>query len=107
MTKSSDTDIIDPFEAAMEMGDIKGRSPWEDAWHRLLRNRAAVFSAVIMAVLVAMVLIGPMLISGLLGARMIASDAEMASNTPGAGVAAAMPAKRIERTRGSARRRTR
>ncbi len=53
MTKSSDTDIIDPFEAAMEMGDIKGRSPWEDAWHRLLRNRAAVFSAVIMAVLVA------------------------------------------------------
>jgi hypothetical protein len=45
MTKTTDThladiDNLDPFEAAMEMGDIKGRSPWEDAWHRLLKNKA-------------------------------------------------------------------
>ncbi len=47
----------------MELGDIRGRSPWEDAWHRLLKNRAAVVSAVIMGVMVLMVLIGPMVIS--------------------------------------------
>jgi len=54
---------LDPLEAAMELGDIRGRSPWEDAWHRLLKNRAAVVSAVIMGVMVLMVLIGPMVIS--------------------------------------------
>ncbi len=47
----------------MELGDIKGRSPWEDAWHRLLKNRAAVFSAIIMGVMILMVLIGPAVIS--------------------------------------------
>ena len=52
---------IDPFEAALTLGDVKGRSPWEDAWHRLLKNRAAVTSAIIMAVMILLVLIGPML----------------------------------------------
>jgi len=65
MTKTAETDAvsIDPFEAAMELGDIKGRSPWEDAWHRLLKNRAAVVSAMIMAAMILMVLIGPLVIS--------------------------------------------
>jgi oligopeptide transport system permease protein len=47
----------------MELGDIRGRSPWEDAWHRLLRNRAAVVSAIIMGSMILIVLIGPMVIS--------------------------------------------
>ena len=47
----------------MEMVDIKGRSPWEDAWHRLLKNRAAVVSAIIMGAMVLVVLIGPMVIN--------------------------------------------
>jgi oligopeptide transport system permease protein len=59
MTKSAETRTIDPFEAAMELGDVKGRSPWEDAWHRLLKNRAAVVSAMIMGVMVLLVVIGP------------------------------------------------
>ncbi|MDX1460291.1 MAG: ABC transporter permease subunit, partial [Xanthomonadales bacterium] len=68
MTKSAETGNpagvpLDPFEEAMHLGDIRGRSPWEDAWHRLLKNRAAVSSAIIMAVMVLLVIIGPWVIS--------------------------------------------
>ena len=64
MTKIADPHLedvqdLDPFEAAMELGDIKGRSPWEDAWHRLLKNKAAVVSGIIMAVMTLVVLVGP------------------------------------------------
>ena len=61
--KSADTVTVDPFEAALTLGDVKGRSPWEDAWHRLLRNRAAVASAIIMGVMLLAVIVGPWLIS--------------------------------------------
>jgi oligopeptide transport system permease protein len=63
MTKSADMQTLDPFEAAMGLGDIKGRSPWEDAWHRLLKNRAAVVSAVIMGFMVLLIVTGPWVIS--------------------------------------------
>ena len=63
MTKEADKSVIDPFAAAMEFSDVKGRSPWEDAWHRLLKNRAAVYSTFIMAAMFLMVVFGPMLIS--------------------------------------------
>jgi oligopeptide transport system permease protein len=63
MTKSAETPFDDPFAAAMELGDVPGRSPWVDAWHRLLKNRAAVISAIIMGVMVLLVILGPMLIS--------------------------------------------
>ncbi len=63
MTKTVDNPVIDPFEAALGVRDIKGRSPWQDAWHRLLKNRAAVYSAYIMLVMLLLVLFGPMLIS--------------------------------------------
>lgn len=63
MTKSTDNPVIDPFEAALGVQDVKGRSPWEDAWHRLLKNRAAVYSAFIMAFMILLVVFGPMLIS--------------------------------------------
>ncbi|MFC1777394.1 ABC transporter permease subunit [Pseudomonadota bacterium] len=63
MTKIVDKLIIDPFEAALGVSDVKGRSPWEDAWHRLLKNRAAVYSAFIMGFMFLMVVFGPMLIS--------------------------------------------
>jgi oligopeptide transport system permease protein len=42
--------------------DVPGRSLWVDAWHRLLKNRAAVVSGVIMAVLVLLVVFGPLLL---------------------------------------------
>ena len=63
MTKKTDNLPIDPFEAALSVRDIKGRSPWEDAWHRLLKNRAAVYSAFIMAFMFVLVVFGPMVIS--------------------------------------------
>ena len=63
MTKTADTTIIDPFEAALGVSDVKGRSPWEDAWHRLLKNRAAVYSAFIMGFMILLVVFGPMLMS--------------------------------------------
>ena len=63
MTKIADIQAFDPFEAALGVSDVKGRSPWEDAWHRLLKNRAAVYSAFIMAFIILLVVFGPMLIS--------------------------------------------
>ena len=39
----------DPFAAVFEVQDLPGRSLWVDAWHRLLKNRAAVVSGMIMA----------------------------------------------------------
>ncbi len=63
MTKNADNAVLDPFAAALEVKPIKGRSPWEDAWHRLLRNRAAVYSAFIMGFMFFLVVFGPMLIS--------------------------------------------
>ncbi|GMR14669.1 MAG: oligopeptide ABC transporter permease OppC [Gammaproteobacteria bacterium] len=63
MTKSTDNPTIDPFEEALGVRDIKGRSPWEDAWYRLLKNRAAVYSAFIMGFMILLVLFGPFVIS--------------------------------------------
>ncbi len=51
----------DPFAAAMAEQDIPGRSLWVDAWHRLLKNRAAVISGIIMFVMLLLVIVGPML----------------------------------------------
>ena len=63
MTIEADQSVIDPFKAALEVSDVKGRSPWQDAWHRLLKNRAAVYSSYIMLAMFLMVVFGPMLIS--------------------------------------------
>jgi len=63
MTKIDDITEIDPFAAAMQVSHVRGRSPWEDAWHRLKKNRAAVYSAFIMGAMFLMVVFGPMLIS--------------------------------------------
>jgi oligopeptide transport system permease protein len=52
---------IDPFEAAMAAEDVPGRSLWVDAWHRLLKNRAAVVSGIIMMVIFLLVIVGPFL----------------------------------------------
>jgi oligopeptide transport system permease protein len=54
--------VDDPFAAAMAEEDVPGRSLWVDAWHRLLKNRAALVSGVIMAAMVLMVVFGPMLL---------------------------------------------
>ena len=45
----------------MESAAVKGRSLWEDAQARLLRNKAAVFSLRLLSVLVFLAFIGPLL----------------------------------------------
>jgi oligopeptide transport system permease protein len=62
MSQKADLSVADPFAAAMAVEDVPGRSLWIDAWHRLLKNRAAVVSGVIMAVLVLLVVFGPLLL---------------------------------------------
>ncbi len=52
--------VEDAFAAALAEKDERGRSLWIDAWHRLLKNRAAVVSGVIMLLMLLAVLFGPM-----------------------------------------------
>jgi oligopeptide transport system permease protein len=47
--------------ASMELAAVKGRSLWDDARRRLLRNRAATASMVLLALLVVAAIIGPYL----------------------------------------------
>jgi oligopeptide transport system permease protein len=51
--------ILPPILATSE--EIKGRSLWVDAWRRLKRNRAAVVSIVVLAIIAAACVIAPML----------------------------------------------
>jgi len=62
MSEKVQLSVEDPFAAALAMEDVPGRSLWVDAWHRLLKNRAAVVSGVIMLVMVLAVVFGPMLL---------------------------------------------
>jgi len=50
-----------PRNAALIERAVKGRSLWDDARRRLLRNRAAVASMAVLAFLVAAALVGPLL----------------------------------------------
>ena len=50
-----------PERAEMLHKAVKGRSLWDDARRRLLRNKAAVTSMIVLALLVVLALIGPML----------------------------------------------
>jgi oligopeptide transport system permease protein len=59
MTSKADIIVEDPFAAAFVEEDVKGRSLWVDAWHRLKKNRAAVVSGCIMLLLLLLVIIGP------------------------------------------------
>jgi len=45
----------------MQSAALKGRSLWDDARRRLLRNRAAVASLILLAILVALAIVGPYL----------------------------------------------
>ena len=51
----------DAFEQALDTRIIKGRSLYVDAWHRLLKNRAAVFALLVLSLMIIMVIVGPML----------------------------------------------
>ncbi len=51
----------DAFAQALEQPEVQGRSLWQDAWHRLLKNRAAVVSGTLLLILLLLVIFGPML----------------------------------------------
>lgn len=51
----------DAFEQALDTREVKGRSLYVDAWHRLLKNRAAVAALGILVLMIALVSLGPML----------------------------------------------
>jgi oligopeptide transport system permease protein len=59
--QSADASVEDAFAAALAEKDERGRSLWIDAWHRLLKNRAAVVSSAIMLLMLLAILFGPML----------------------------------------------
>ncbi|HXH03148.1 MAG TPA: ABC transporter permease subunit [Candidatus Competibacteraceae bacterium] len=48
-------------DALAGMAEVKGRSLWQDAWRRLLHNKAAVVSMVILAVMALLALFAPWL----------------------------------------------
>jgi len=51
----------DAFEQALDLRVVQGRSLYLDAWHRLLKNKAAVTGLVILLTMVLLVTFGPML----------------------------------------------
>jgi len=61
-TKNLDLPIDDPFAEVFVEKDVRGRSLWVDAWQRLLKNKAAVVSGIIMIIMLLMVVFGPMLL---------------------------------------------
>lgn len=61
MSTTARTKNADAFEQALDTRPVMGRSLYVDAWHRLLKNKAAVAGLVVLAVMVVLVLVGPML----------------------------------------------
>lgn len=52
-----------PDRAALLQNAVKGRSLWDDATRRLLRNKAAVTGMVVLAVMILLAVVGPFLVS--------------------------------------------
>ncbi len=77
--RSRDGDITRPtHELAVGEGDVRtaergegeviaGTSLWKDAWKRLLKNKLAVFGMIVVAIIVAVCLIGPPIVKALTG----------------------------------------
>ncbi|MEM7053417.1 MAG: ABC transporter permease subunit [Pseudomonadota bacterium] len=51
----------DLFEQALDRREVKGRSLYVDAWHRLRKNKAALTGMFLLLMIVLIVIIGPML----------------------------------------------
>ena len=62
MSPSGRTQNADAFEQALDTRPVMGRSLYVDAWHRLLKNKAAVAGLGVLVVMAVMVVFGPMLV---------------------------------------------
>ncbi|TVS11777.1 MAG: ABC transporter permease subunit [Wenzhouxiangella sp.] len=51
----------DAFSQALDRRTVRGRSLYVDAWHRLLKNKAAVAALIVLVVMIVLVAVGPML----------------------------------------------
>jgi oligopeptide transport system permease protein len=60
--KSTELPVDDPFAEVFAEKDVKGRSLWVDAWQRLLKNKAALVSGIIMFIMLLLVVIGTVLL---------------------------------------------
>lgn len=52
----------DAFEQALDRRTLRRRSLYRDAWHRLLKNRAAVVGLIVLVLMVLLVSFGPLLV---------------------------------------------
>ena len=62
MSPAGRTQNADAFEQALDTRPVMGRSLYVDAWHRLLKNKAAVAGLGVLVVMAVMVVFGPMLV---------------------------------------------
>ncbi len=62
MSAAGRSQNADAFERALDNRPVMGRSLYVDAWHRLLKNKAAVAGLVVLAAMAVMVVLGPMLV---------------------------------------------
>ncbi len=62
--------------------EVKGRSLWSDAWGRLLRNKAAMTSVIILSLMVVAVSIGPWLMEQIYGFTFESADWDLISAAP-------------------------
>lgn len=65
--------LAEPFEPAEPPERVEGRTPWQLAWARLKRDRAAMISGAVIAVLIAMAVFAPYL-SHLIGQSLTGQD---------------------------------
>jgi len=67
---------------AAQENEVKGRSLWSDAWSRLLRNKAAMTSVIILSIMTFAVVFGPLIIKAIYGYTFDFADWDLISAAP-------------------------
>ncbi|MBT8142824.1 MAG: ABC transporter permease subunit [Gammaproteobacteria bacterium] len=70
------------LEIAAQEAEVKGRSLWSDAWSRLLRNKAAMTSVIILSLMTLAVVFGPIIMKALFGFTFDHADWDLISAAP-------------------------
>ena len=70
------------LELAAQQTEVKGRSLWSDAWSRLLRNKAAMSSVIILTLMTFAVTLGPLIIKAIYGFTFDYADWDLISAAP-------------------------
>ena len=70
------------LELAAQQTEVKGRSLWSDAWSRLLRNKAAMTSVIILGLMTFAVIFGPFIIKAIYGYTFDFADWDLISAAP-------------------------